>query len=254
MPFRIRPLDEAIRRSRRDTIELGEELARARRTCGATQAEVARVLGWSPSKVRRIERGQRQSVTHLELACFASVVGLRYSGRMFPGITRLRDATQLEMINGYRALAAGGGWNCKIEEPIPITGDLRAFDLMLRASGIRVAHEFVSRLSDVQAQIRPILQKQRDANIGALILVIKDNAENRRLVREAGGALRDIFPLSSRDVLLAIRERRAPGGNGIVFWRGRLAPIGLGSVGPTSSRAPRPPTVAAHASTAAQRR
>lgn len=250
MPFRIRPLDEAVRRSRRDTIELGEELARARRTCGATQAEVARVLAWSPSKVRRIERGQRQSVKHLELACFASVVGLRYSGRMFPGIARLRDATQLEMVNGYRTLAVACGWNCRIEDPIPITGDLRAFDLMLRTSGPRVAHEFVSRLYDVQAQIRPILQKQRDATIGVLILVIKDNAENRRLVREAGETLRDIFPLSSRDVLLAIRERRAPIGNGIVFWRSRLAAAAGGAVAPTLSRPPN----SAHASTAAQRR
>lgn len=223
MPFRIRSLDEAIRRSNRDTIELGAELLRARRTSGATQADAARALGWSASKVRRIERGQRRSVTHLELACFASVVGLRYSGRMFVGATRLRDANQLEMIGGYRALAAGSGWDCRIEDPIPITGDLRAFDLMLRASGVRVAHEFVSRLYDVQAQIRPLMQKQRDAGIGTLILVIKDNAENRSHVREEQGLLRDLFPLKSRDVLRAIREKRDPGHNGIVFWRTRLA-------------------------------
>lgn len=159
MPYRIRPLIEAVRRSHRDTIELGDALANARRTCGATQAEVARVLGWSSSKVRRIERGQRQSVTHLELACVASVVGLRYSGRMFMGAARLRDASQLEMINGYRLLATECGWSCRIEEPIPTIGDLRAFDLILRASGMRVAHEFISRLHDVQAQVRPILRK-----------------------------------------------------------------------------------------------
>lgn len=168
-----------------------------------------------------IERGQRKSITHLELSCFASVVGLRYSGRLFLGTTRLRDATQLEMIGGYRALAAGCGWNVRIEDPIPITGDLRAFDLMLRRAAARVAHEFISRLYDVQAQIRPLLQKQRDAGGGTLILV-KDNAENQRLVREAGGALRDLFPLSSRDILQAIREGRDPGSNGIVFWRSRL--------------------------------
>jgi transcriptional regulator with XRE-family HTH domain len=223
MPFRIRPLDEAIRRSNRDAIELGAELLRARRTSGATQADAARALGWSASKVRRIERGQRRSVTHLELASFASVVGLRYSGRMFVGRTRLRDANQLEMIGGYRALAAGCGWDCKMEDPIPITGDLRAFDLVLRAAAVRVAHEFISRLYDVQAQIRPLLQKQRDARIGTLILVIKDNVENRRLVRETEDVLRDLFPLTSRDVLRAIREGRDPGDNGIVFWRSRLA-------------------------------
>ena len=103
-----------------------------------------------------------------------------------------------------------------------MTGDLRAFDLMLRRAATRVAHEFISRLYDVQAQIRPLLQKQRDAGGGALILVIKDNAENRRLVREAGETLRDLFPLSSRDVLQAIREGRDPESNGIVFWRSRL--------------------------------
>jgi transcriptional regulator with XRE-family HTH domain len=223
MPYRIRALDEAARRSHRDTIELGEALATARRTCGATQAEVASALGWSSSRVRRIERGQRQSVTHLELACLASVVGLRYSGRMFPGAARLRDASQLEMINGYRALATECGWSCRIEEPIPITGDLRAFDLMLRVAGVRVAHEFISRLHDMQAQIRPILRKQRDASVGTLILVVRDNAENRRFARDAEAILADLFPLGSRAVLQSVRERRDPGGNGIVFWRNRLA-------------------------------
>jgi len=75
----------------------------------------------------------------------------------------------------------------------------------------------------VQAQIRPLIQKQRDASVHTLILVIKDNAENRRLVREANGMLRDLFPLSSRDVLRAIRQGRDPGRNGIVFWRNRVA-------------------------------
>ncbi|MGI8998805.1 MAG: hypothetical protein ACR2GO_03750 [Candidatus Limnocylindria bacterium] len=71
----------------------------------------------------------------------------------------------------------------------------------------------------MQAQVRPLLQKQRDAGVATLILVIKDNAENRRLIREAGGPVRDLFPLGSREVLEAIREGRDPGRNGIVFWR-----------------------------------
>jgi len=223
MPYRIRALDEAISRSRRDMGELGGELVRARRTCGASQAEVARALGWSASKVRRIERGQRKSVTHLELASFASVVGLRYSGRLFVGGVRLRDAAQLEMINGYRALVTGWGWNCRIEDPIPMTGDLRAFDLMLRAGGLRIGHEFISRLHDVQAQIRPLVRKQRDAGIDSLVLVVRDNAESRRAIETAGGVVEDLFPLSPRAVLGALREGRDPGGNGIVFWRSRLA-------------------------------
>ena len=142
---------------------------------------------------------------------------------MFPGGARLRDASQLEMINGYRLLATDCGWSCRIEEPIPITGDMRAFDLILRTGAVQVAHEFISRLHDVQAQIRPILQKQRDANIGALVLVVKDNVENRRFAWEAGAVLADLFPLGSRAVLQAIRGRRDPGRNGLVFWRPRLS-------------------------------
>jgi hypothetical protein len=115
------------------------------------------------------------------------------------------------------------GWSCRIEDPVPITGDLRAFDLMLRAPGRRVAHEFVSRLHDAQAQVRPILQKQRDAGVDSLLLVLKDNAQNRRAVAEAGAALVDLFPLGSRAVLGALRSGRDPGANGIIFWRSRLA-------------------------------
>jgi transcriptional regulator with XRE-family HTH domain len=222
MPHRIRPLDEAVRRARRDTLDLGDELANARHLCGATQAEVGRLLGWSPSKVRRIERGQRRSVTHLELACFASVVGLRYSGRMFPGSVRLRDATQLEMINAYRRLAVGWGWSCTIEDPLPVTGDMRAFDLVIHSGRIRIAHEFVSRLHDLQAQVRPILRKQRDAGVTSLVMVVKDTIENRRLYQEAGGALDDLFPLRPRDLLTALRSRRDPGANGVLFWRRTL--------------------------------
>lgn len=223
MPYRIRALDEAARRSRRDTVELGAELMLARRTSGATQAEVARALGWSASKVRRIERGQRTSVTHLELAMFGSLVGLHYSGRFFVGTTRLRDASQMGMINAYRSAVGGWGWACRIEEPIALTGDLRAFDLMLRTPGRAVAHEFITRLHDAQAQFRPILRKQRDAGVGCLVLVLKDTAQNRRALGEVGPALNDLFPLGPRAVLDALRSGREPSANGIVFWRSRLS-------------------------------
>ncbi len=84
---------------------------------------------------------------------------------------------------------------------------------------MRVAHEFISGLRDVQGQVRPILVKQRDAGVGSLVLVLRETAENRRAVRQAGAMLTDMFPLGPRAVLAAIREGRDPGGNGIVFWR-----------------------------------
>jgi transcriptional regulator with XRE-family HTH domain len=224
MPVRIGALDEARRRSRAVVVELGYELGNARRSCGTSQATVGRALRWSQSKVSRIERGSRASVTVEELASFASVVGLRFSPRLFVGGPRLRDATQISSIASYRAFAHGCGWDCRIEEPLPITGDPRAFDLVIRSRAVRVAHEFVSRLRDAQGQVRPILIKQRDAGVASLILVLRDTAENRRAVREAGPQLMDLFPLAPRTVLAAIRELRDPGGNGIVFWRASLMP------------------------------
>jgi transcriptional regulator with XRE-family HTH domain len=219
MPVRISAVDEARGQARTAIIELGRALANARRSAGASQAAVARALGWSASRVGRIERGARRSVTLEELACLAAVVGLRFSGRLFVGGPRLRDATQLGTIRSYRAFAAAHGWECRIEEPLPITGDLRAFDLVMRSGPIRVAHEFVSRFRDAQGQVRPLLVKQRDAGVGSLVLVLRDTAENRRAVREAGEQLTDLFPRPARAVLSAIRARRDPGGNGIVFWR-----------------------------------
>jgi transcriptional regulator with XRE-family HTH domain len=219
MPVRIRALDEARRLARRAVLEIGSDLANARQTAGASQTTVARALEWSQSKVSRIERGSRATVTLEELACFASVVGLRFSPRLFVGGPRLRDATQIATIATYRAFAHAAGWDCRIEEPLPITGDPRAFDLVIRNGAVRVAHEFISRLRDTQGQVRPILVKQRDAGVGSLILVLRDTAENRRAVQEAGAQLTDHFPLGPRTILAAIRERRDPGGNGIVFWR-----------------------------------
>jgi transcriptional regulator with XRE-family HTH domain len=223
MPVRIRALDNARLDARSAVLQLGRDLAAARLTCGTSQAALARALGWSESKVRRIERGQRRSVTHEELSLFASVVGLRYSGRLFVGGARLRDATQVATIDSYRAFARAHGWSCRVEDPIPISGDLRAFDLMLGADGIRVAHEFVSRLRDAQAQVRPMLAKQRDAAVTSLILVLRDTVENRLAVREAGPMLRDVFPLEGRAALQAIRTTSDPGGNAIVFWRASRA-------------------------------
>ena len=106
---------------------------------------------------------------------------------------------------------------------MPISGDLRAFDLVLRRGKLSVAHEFISRLSNVQAQVRPLLQKQRDAGADCLVLVVRDTNENRRAVRAAGAALGDLFPLGTRAVLAAIRDVQGPAANGLVFWRDSMA-------------------------------
>jgi hypothetical protein len=121
-------------------------------------------------------------------------------------------------MNRYREVVAPGQWVATLEAPVGRPGDQRAFDLLLVRGSLRVVHEFISRLRDVQAQVRRLTTKQADAGEARLVLVIAATHGNRRAVAEAGGALRDSFPLSTKAVLGALRAGIDPGANGIVFF------------------------------------
>ncbi len=95
--------------------------------------------------------------------------------------------------------------------------DLRAFDAGAVQPGCRVGFDAWSRIRDVQLQARASLRKQLDSGVDRLILVFADTEANRRAVRDAGEALRRAFPLTTRQVLEAMRAGRDPGANGMVF-------------------------------------
>ena len=69
---------------------------------------------------------------------------------------------------------------------------------------------------DLQALERAVHLKQRDSNVSRVILLICDTQRNRTLLRAALPILRPTFPLSTREVLQALREGRDPGANGLV--------------------------------------
>jgi transcriptional regulator with XRE-family HTH domain len=68
--------------------ELGTDLREARLAAGLRQRDVGKALGWSHSRVGRIERGQSERVTFDDLALVAACVGLSFNGRFFPGPSR----------------------------------------------------------------------------------------------------------------------------------------------------------------------
>jgi len=217
MANRIQPVGEARRAVRRRTAALADDLREARLAAGLSQLEIARALGLSNSQIGRIERAEQDRIAVEDVAAFAAAVGLRLSVNLYPVGGRLRDARQLQMIERYQRLTVEGGWRIGLEVPIGTPGDLRAFDLLLTRGPIVIAHEFVSRLRDVQAQIRPLLLKQRDAGIERLVLVVAASHGNRQAVAEAGTVLRESFPLGTKAVLAAIRAGRDPGANGLVL-------------------------------------
>lgn len=191
---------------------------------GLRQSDIARAVRRSASAIGRVERGVVRRVGVEDLATHAAAVGLKLSTKLYPGSGRLRDAVQLEMIRRYLASVKQGGWSAALEVPIGPSGDLRAFDLVLARPSVRVAHEFVSRLRDVQAQIRPLLRKQQDSEIARLVVVVAGTNANRRAVAEADPVLRESFPLVSRTVLAALRSGRDPGANGLVLLEERRVP------------------------------
>lgn len=217
MANRLTRVDEARLLARRQVAEHGADLREARVAAGLRQADIGRALRRSASAIGRVERNAAKRVPVEDLAAHAAAVGLRLSTHLYPGSGRLRDARQLDMMNRYREIIAPGGWMIALEVPVGPPPDLRALDLVLSKPPIRIAHEFLSRLRDVQAQIRPLLRKHRDSGIPRIVLVVAGSHANRRAVAEAGPVFREAFPLTTRTVLAALRSGRDPGGNGLVF-------------------------------------
>ena len=222
MPPRTHTLADADRAIAWLRVEAGRELRVARHAAGATMAAVGLRLGWSKSKISRIERGLSPRVTLADIARCAAVVGLRASLRLFPSGRALRDIGQVQLLAALNA-RMHHVWRSSQEVPVPIAGDLRAADQVSELPGCRLMIEAYRRFSDWQLQTRAARLKQRDLGATRLLLLLEDTLTNRRAVAAAGEDLFRSFPVSQRAMLAALGAGRDPGGDGIVFLR-RLDP------------------------------
>jgi transcriptional regulator with XRE-family HTH domain len=195
---------------------IGRELRLARMTSGKTQLWIARQLGTSQSRVSIIERGRCQSVTLLQLSRHAAGVGLRLHIAAYPGGRRLLDSPQLALLNRFRARLART-WRWEQEVPVPIEGDLRAADCRITADGCTIVVEAITRLVDVQAQVRAAQLKRRDIGAQRLIILLAATGANRRAVHQAGPALTDAFPVAPRVALGHLAAGRDPGGDALIL-------------------------------------
>jgi hypothetical protein len=107
----------------------------------------------------------------------------------------------------------------RTEVPIPIVGDLRAWDAVVSrpAAPWRLRIEAETRLADAQALERRLTLKMRDDPKGGVLLLLSDTRINRDALRALRGGLRDLFPHDTRTLLAALRRGREPPGNGIVI-------------------------------------
>lgn len=195
---------------------IGRELREARVTASLSQREVGLTVGMSHSQVSRIERGQLPKVTVDQLCRLAVAVGLELSVRLYPGSDPIRDVAHVRLLERLRReLHPSLTW--RTEVPLPIPGDLRAWDAVVGGTGWQVAVEAETKVVDAQALQRRIARKRRDGEVGLVILLVADTARNREGLAASGAGFAAMFPGSTRSVLEALRRGIEPARSGIVI-------------------------------------
>jgi hypothetical protein len=146
----------------------------------------------------------------------ASVLGLELSVKLYPGGAPLRDQAQVELIDRFRR-QLGQPLRCRTEVPIPIPRDQRAWDVQLLGTPKSVVIEAETRIRDGQAVQRRITLKARDSKVDQVILLVADTHANRAAIHAAEASFREMFPVSSREALQALRAGQDPGGWAIIM-------------------------------------
>jgi transcriptional regulator with XRE-family HTH domain len=214
MPAIERTLANAHMRAARIVTAIGRELRHARVSRGLSQRLVASAAGISQTQLSRIERGLYSSVTVDTLCSVGAVVGLELSARLFPAGEAIRDTAHAALLERFRK-NVGEGWRWAAEVPLPIQGDRRAWDRLLRGSGVTIGVEAETKPMDMQDVQRRVALKKRDGQVDRVILVLADTTWCRQLLR-----LNDIdasFPVPGKVALKAMAAGRDPGGDAVVL-------------------------------------
>jgi transcriptional regulator with XRE-family HTH domain len=202
------------KRSRLLRQRVGSELEGARAAGGLSVREVARVVGVSPHRIERAERGEPGALTIDLTARIAPVVGLQLAASLHPNGDPVRDRAQLALLKRFRPrLHPSLSW--RTEVPMPIPGDLRSGDGIIEAAFGSVLVEAETRVTDLQAVERRAFLKKRDLGADRLILLIADTPNNRRVL-ELHPELRERFAIGMRKCLAALARGEDPGGDCLV--------------------------------------
>jgi transcriptional regulator with XRE-family HTH domain len=216
MPTRTRGVDDARRLWTRLARELGDQLRTGRLILGVTQKRLGAMIGASQAEISRRELGRSRRLMGESLAVHAAAVGLKLSVKLWPVGGGVRDAAQTRYVAAFVA-RVGRPWRVVLEAPIQLAGDLRAVDVLLVRGEVRIAVEVITRLADLQAQLRAAQLKARDIDATRLILVVAATHANRRVLAAARATLVAGFDLDSRRLLADLARGRDPGRDGILL-------------------------------------
>jgi transcriptional regulator with XRE-family HTH domain len=226
MATKERLFDRGTEHGRALRTRTGRELRDARIGLGLSLAEVGRATRLSEGQVSRIERGLVVRVALEDLARLHVVVALELSMRSYPSGQPIRDAAHVQLLSEcqgrlHRSLA----W--AVEVPLPIRGDPRAWDGLIRGPEFRYGVEAETAPRDAQALVRRILAKERDSAVDGVILLVRATLQTRRFLAEAGDWLVSSFPVEGSRALELLAAGVAPGGNSVVVLPPRRRRAGL---------------------------
>jgi transcriptional regulator with XRE-family HTH domain len=195
-----------------------QELATVPMTLGVSQRAMAQELGWSQSRLWRMEAGKSDEVSVKALCEMASVLGLEASFGLHPLGDPIRDKGQQAL--GYRLNARlAPVWRVTNETLLPMPGDLRSWDKLLRLTvepHQRVGVDLETRIRDIQALVRRTRLRERDGGVDRILLVLSDSATNRRLVDELRDSLGSDYATSTRLLLRGLRAGSPLPGSGVI--------------------------------------
>jgi transcriptional regulator with XRE-family HTH domain len=214
MPGRETLATVGAKRSRHLRQRVSTDLGAARMSGGLSVRQVACIVGVSPHRIERAERGDPSALTIDLAARMAPVVGLQLAVNVYPSGDPIRDRAQLALIERFRPrLSRNLRW--RTEVPMPIPGDLRAGDGVIEGPFGSILVEAETRLTDIQAVERKAALKQRDLGTDRLILLVADTPNNRRVLK-LHPELRQRFPVGTRRCLGALARGGDPGGDSLV--------------------------------------
>lgn len=215
MSTKDRSTDRGQRRGDRLLDELLREIREARIGRNLSQAAVGRAVGLSDSQVSLIERGGHRDVPFVLVARLLGVVGLELSARAYPAGGGLRDAAQLALLERLRSRVSRSlRWQS--ETPIPIEGDLRAWDAALVGPRLTLGIDAETRIRDIQAVDRRVMLKLRDSRFDRAVLLVSSTKSNRAALHHAGDGLRANYPIATRAALECLGSGLDPGGNCLI--------------------------------------
>lgn len=214
----IRAAERGRRLGERFLRDTGTTFHDTRIGLGLSQGHVAKATSVSRTRYGRIEAGQVSTLSILELARIAVVLGLDPSVRLYPGGLPVRDSAHAarlrRLIERVHAPLL-----VRTEVPLPARADrteLRAWDLVVTGRGERTTIELEMRLFDVQALERRMTLKRRDDPAEHFLLAVADTRANRRVLIEFRSLFPDL-PRLPRSRVFAAFENGIHPGTGIVL-------------------------------------